>query len=132
MKLIILILTLSFFINQSFSQDIKPVKNYKQNFKVKKKVFNIMGYSLLGTGAVLLVQGQILSDRQRKSSPNSIFNLDGIGETIFGLGSCLLSVPFFVIGDYYKYKAAKITISNESSFILKQNNLSLTSQPTIL
>ena len=132
MRHIILILTLSFFINESFCQKVKkPFKFTKEQYLKKRKTNNIIGYTYLGTGAVLFSTGIILSDREAKKYPNRTLKFDGIVEMFLGVVSGLVSVPFFLVANQYKYKAFKLSMSNENASILRQNNLSSTSQPTI-
>ena len=118
---------LSFIINQSFCQEFNnPSKFSKENYLHKKKVSKVIGYSLLGTSVILFATGV---DAANKGSES--IGVAGFWSYIFGLGSGIISIPFFILGSHYKYKASKFSIKNENAFILQHNILSLTSQPSL-
>lgn len=131
MKSIILLFVFSLIISDSFCQEFKAPKFSKEQYVHKKKVFNIIGYGLLGTSAILFTKGSILAKRQRKANPNATWNLDGLGEDILGGISALSSIPFFLLAAHYKNKAVSFSVNNENSLRLQQNNLVLTAQPTL-
>jgi hypothetical protein len=131
MKTFILSFCFSLFIGTTFSQNIKTPKFSKENYKRKKRVFNTIGYSLLGTSAFFFVKGSVLAKKQRINSPNDTWNLDGIGETIVGAISGLASVPFFLIAAHYKNKLVFFSVNNNRTVMLQQNTLVHNTQPTI-
>ena len=128
MKSIILLFVFSLIISDSFCQKKKLPK---EQYVHKKKVFNIIGYSLLGTSAILFTKGSILAKRQRKTNPSATWNLDGLGEDILGGISGLASIPFFLIASHYKNKAVSLSINNENNLMLQENNLVFKTQPTL-
>jgi hypothetical protein len=131
MKHIILAFCFSFIISSAFSQSIKTPKFSKEKYQHKKRVFNIIGYSLLGTSAFLFIKGSVLAKRQRANSPDAFLNLDGLGESIMGGVAGVASVPFFLIAAHYKNKMASFSFKTDQTFILQQNNLVQSAQPTI-
>ena len=130
MRLIILLFVFSLIFLDSFCQENKLPRCSKEQYVHKKKVFNIIGYSLLGTSTVLFVKGSILAKTQRKAKGNSALNWDGLGEDILGGISGLASIPFFLLASHYKNKAVSLSIHKENNLMLQQNNLVFTTQPT--
>lgn len=131
MKLIIFTLVFSVILQNAFSQSFTTPKFSKENYKHKKRVFNVIGYSLLGTSAFLFVKGSVLAKKQRLSNPNTSFNLDGLGETIMGGITGLVSVPFFLIAAHYKNKIASFSLKTDQASILQKNTFVHNAQPTI-
>jgi hypothetical protein len=130
MKSIILSFGFSLIVFNAISQEFKAPKFSKQKYIQKKRVFNIIGYGLLGTGAFLYIRGSVLAKKQRNANPNGLLNLDGLSEQIVGGISGLASVPFFLVVAHYKNKAVSLSVNNEHNFMLQQNALVKTTQPT--
>ena len=131
MKCIILLIVFFLIFLHSFCQENKLPKFSTEQYVHKKKVFNIIGYSLVGVSAFSFVKGSILAKRQRQANPNTTWNLDGLGQDILGGISGLASIPFFLIASHYKRKAVLVSISKENNVILQQTNLVFTAQPTL-
>lgn len=132
MKHIILAFCFSYIFSSVFSQSIKTPKFSKEKYQHEKRVFNTIGYSLLGTSAFLFIKGSLLAKRQRANSPDAFLNLDGLGESIMGGVAGVASVPFFLIAAHYKNKMASFSFKTDQTFILHQNTLVQSAQPTII
>ena len=131
MKYIILISVFYLYAFNSFCQEIKPIKLSKENYVHRKKVFHIIGYSLLGTSAILFARGEYLAKKQRDAYPNGLLNLDGLGEDIWGGITGLASIPFFVIAAHYKNKVLYYSLDKNNGLILQHANLVAVAQPTV-
>lgn len=125
MKIIILFLSCMIFYYSSFSQNSPSKELSRENYLHKSKVTRIIGYSFLGTGAVLIITGSII-DQVKKPELWA-----GSGYEFIGISSTLVSIPFFISSSKSKRKALLFTLDTRKNVTYIQNIALQFVQPTV-
>ncbi len=140
MKKIISSLTLLFFVVKSFSQQPSKQVFSKSELLQKSKTQKTTAWVLLGTGFGIALVGGIVhassgneSNQEQDDGYDFGFDFDFTGPLIAAGGGivALSSIPFFISSSKNAKKAATISISSRRIPLPQQNNIVLTSQPTV-
>jgi len=143
MKRLLLIITASLFLFESFSQQIDPAPALtKQDYMEKSKKQKTAAWVLLGGGAALIITGTILSanevEKDYQNDPNNPFaplteaDFDG-PEWVFttGIFAGLGSIPLFIASSRNRRKAMTLSLKNEQFQSLKNSSLVYRPMPAV-
>jgi len=143
MKRLLLIITASLFLFESFSQQIDPAPALtKQDYMEKSKKQKTAAWVLLGGGAALIITGTILSanevEKDYQNDPNNPFaplteaDFDG-PEWVFttGIFAGLGSIPLFIASSRNRRKAMSLSLKNEQFQSLKNSSLVYRPMPAV-
>jgi len=143
MKRLLLIITASLFLFESFSQQIDPAPALtKQDYMEKSRKQKTAAWVLLGGGAALIITGTILSanevEKDYQNDPNNPFaplteaDFDG-PEWVFttGIFAGLGSIPLFIASSRNRRKAMTLSLKNEQFQSLKNSSLVYRPMPAV-
>lgn len=131
MKKIFLLMILSAYAFNTFSQQTAKPTGTKEYYLEKSSNQKKAGWILLGAGTAAAVVGVI--------GFNETFNIfsSSSGSDIYGIiflagvAADLASIPFFISAGKYKRLAAEVAIDHQSIYLLKGNSIALRPVPAL-
>jgi len=134
MKKIMLVLTVLFFVLQSFSQQrLRPARD-KDYYAAKSAHMRTTSLVLAGVGAVAVTAGILIINNNRDNGNfESYINSTWAGFllTVAGTAAVITSIPLFIVSEHLKRKGLGLSFNNRGVWMPVQNGFVSKAQPSL-